>query len=569
MEAPCGVWISTAKNGKKYIERFHKDITPILLVLILLIIDSFSPQHYSRFRKFKRERRRAMLKKSAIYFLLCLLSFPITGLAQEVDLIEKAQQASWRSLERSLRFGMDNREAGSIQYHTNARMEDSKTYEQVLFIHPPWKQNGKVVGVFPDITLPKKDPRLILTGGIKDGAQGTDGVRLIVRFVEKGDELGEFERIRVGSRTTGASDSSCVLFLGYNRRIESLECSWEKDAGKTGTVMLVAEAGRTSEKDWAALTEFKITSGPARAGTGKPAGEEKEKQMVKNLKGHSSRLYAINFSPDGKHVVTASGDRTARIWSVPGGKLKTTLQGHSAHVFAAAFSPNSNRVVTASGDGTARIWRATNGNQLQELRGHTKDVLSAVFSPDGNLVATGSDDGTVKIWQAASGKEIRTFPVAGGGVYSVDFSPNGRTLAVGSTNGTVGLYRVSDGKSVQKLQGHSRAVYTVDYSKSGNRLVTASVDNTVRVWNANNGSRVQNFAGQPYYSAAYHPNGRDIVTGGDGRAVIWQAREGTRVMNLKHASGVAVRGVAVSPNGKYIALAGEDGIGRIWEVDIK
>ena len=79
---------------------------------------------------------------------------------------------------------------------------------------------------------------------------------------------------------------------------------------------------------------------------------------------------------------------------------------------------------------------------------------------------------------------------------------------------------------------------------------------------------MNNFSGQPYYSAAYHPNGRDIVTGSDGRAVVWQAREGSRVMNLKHASGVAVRAVAVSPNGKFIALAGEVGIGRIWEVNI-
>jgi len=508
-----------------------------------------------------------MMRKSTIFILVCLLGIPIAGLAQDVELIEKAQQAGWRNQERNLGFGMDNREAGSIQYHTNAKLEDGQTYDRVLFIHPPWKENGKVIGVFQDITLPKRDPRVTLAGGFKDGAQGTDGVRIIVRFIEKSAESIEMERVRVGS--TGALDNSCALFLGYNRQISRLECSWEKDAGKTGTVMLVVEAGRTSEKDWAVLTEFKITSGPAKAGVGELSDEESEKQMVKDLKGHSSRLYAINFSPDGKHVVTASGDRTARIWGVPGGNLQTTLQGHSAHVFAAAFSPNSNRVVTASGDGTARIWRVTNGTQLQELRGHSKEVLSASFSPDGNLVATGGDDGAVKIWQAASGKEVRTFSVAGGGVYSVDFSPDGRTLAVGSTNGSVGLYRVSDGTSVQKLQGHSRAVSTVNYSKSGNRLVTASVDNTVCVWNANNGSLVQEFTGQTFYSAAYHPNGRDIVTGGDGRAVVWQAREGNRIMNLKHASGVAVRSVAVSPNGKYIALAGEDGIGRIWEVDIK
>jgi WD40 repeat protein len=511
-----------------------------------------------------------MFKKITGLILVCLIGLPVIAAAQDIDLIDLATKARWRNQERDLRFGINGREAGTIQHHTNAKMEDGKTYERVLFIHPPWKENGQVVGVFDNITLPKNDPHLIVAAGFKEGAGGTDGVTFTFRFVERGTEDRERGRVRVSSREITGTGQGCTRFITYNRVIAQMECGLEEYAGKTGSVIVITAAGKNSTNDWAALTEFKITSGAAPAATGEgEAEEEKAKQKMKDLRGHSSRLYAVKFSPDGKHLVTASGDRTARIWGIPSGKLQTTLRGHSAHVFGAAFSPNSKRVVTASGDGTARIWRVANGILIQELKGHSKDVLAAAFSPDGNLVATGSDDGTVKIWQAASGKEIRTFSIAGGGVYAVDFSPNGRTLAVGSTNGSIGLFRVSDGTRAQKMQGHGRAVYTVVFSKSGNRLVSAGVDNTVRVWNVNNGSRVQNFAGQPFYSAAYHPNGRDIVTGGDGRAVVWQAREGSRVMSLKHASGVAVRAVAVSPNGRYIALAGEDGIARVWEVHIE
>lgn len=508
-----------------------------------------------------------MLKKSAIIALLCLLCVPLLGGVEDIDLIERATAARWRNLERDLRFGIDGREAGTIQYHTNATMEDGRIYERVLFIHPQWRENGQVIGVFENITLPEKDPYLIFAAGFKEGAGGTDGVTFTFRFVEKGAEDRERGRVRVGSREITGTGQGCTRFITYNRVIARMECSLEAHAGKNGSLIVIADAGKASMNDWAALTEFRITSGPAGAAKGEP--EERAKQRMKDLRGHSSRLYAVNFSPDGKHLVTASGDRTARIWGIPSGKLQITLHGHSAHVFGAAFSPNSRRVVTASGDGTARIWRVSGGSQIQELRGHSKEVLTAVFSPDGNLVATGGDDGTVKIWQAASGKEIRTFAIAAGGIYALDFSPNGRTLAVGSTNGAVGLYRVSDGGRVQQLQGHSRAVSSIDFSNSGNRLVSSSVDSTVRVWNVDNGSRVQNFAGQPFYSAAYHPNGRDVVTGGDGRAIVWQVREGSRVMSLKHASGVAVRAVAVSPDGRYIALAGEDGIARVWEVHIE
>jgi WD40 repeat protein len=61
------------------------------------------------------------------------------------------------------------------------------------------------------------------------------------------------------------------------------------------------------------------------------------------------------FSTDGERIVTASSDRTARIWAADGTAI-ATLQGHEDHVNAAAFSPDGQRIVTASLDGTARVW---------------------------------------------------------------------------------------------------------------------------------------------------------------------------------------------------------------------
>ena len=62
------------------------------------------------------------------------------------------------------------------------------------------------------------------------------------------------------------------------------------------------------------------------------------------------------FGPDGKRVVTASGDDTARIWDAASGNLSAVLKGHTFEVSSAAFSPDGRRVVTVSNDKTARIW---------------------------------------------------------------------------------------------------------------------------------------------------------------------------------------------------------------------
>jgi WD40 repeat protein len=504
-----------------------------------------------------------MLRKLGILIASGILLSALPGLAQEIDLLEKAAQARWSNRDGDrLTFGRDHKEQGLVRYESGATLEDGQRYERVLFIHPPWKSGGAVYGAFDDLAIPANDPKLVFTAGFNQGAAGTDGVSIGIRFLHGGTREGAAERrVRASSQLGSPSQTIYTLEVRYDRKLARGECSLERFAGQTGTLMLVLNAGSSADKDWAVLTELKLLSGPSAA--------EKQKERALNLTGHTGRLYGIRFSPDGNLIVTASADRTARIWAFPSGKLRTTLRGHAGIVFAADFSPNSRRVVTAGGDSTARIWQAGSGNLLQVLAGHTEAVLAAAFSPDGSLVATGSDDGTVRIWQASNGKELRSIAVASDGVYALAFHPQGRFLAVGGTNGGLSLWRVNSGQRIREFGGHTRAVSTVTFNHTGIRLVSASVDNTVIVWNTDSGKHVQDFGGQPFHAAAFSPNGRHIVTGVDGRGLIWDIKEGKRVMTLRHASGDAVRSVAFHKSGRYVALAGEDGSARIFEVELE
>src|SRR5262249_49944433 len=105
------------------------------------------------------------------------------------------------------------------------------------------------------------------------------------------------------------------------------------------------------------------------------------------------------FSPDGQRIVTASVDRTARIWGVETGKVITVLQGHEDRVLGAAFSLDGRRMATASDDKTARIWDVETGQAIAVLQGHEDRVWSAAFSPDGRRVVTASADKTARIWR--------------------------------------------------------------------------------------------------------------------------------------------------------------------------
>jgi WD40 repeat protein len=124
--------------------------------------------------------------------------------------------------------------------------------------------------------------------------------------------------------------------------------------------------------------------------------------VFRTFTGHRDALTSVQFSPDGKLLLTTSRDHDARIWDVATGNPTALLRGHGGPVFGASFSPDQRWVATAGG-ATAGLWQASNGRQLCLqptcfLRGHTEPLTSASFSPDGRRILTSSRDGTVRTY---------------------------------------------------------------------------------------------------------------------------------------------------------------------------
>ena len=121
-------------------------------------------------------------------------------------------------------------------------------------------------------------------------------------------------------------------------------------------------------------------------------------QVRATLRGHSDVVRGVAFSPDGKHIATASDDQTAKVWDAETGKELLTLRGHADSVIAVAFSPDGKRLATASEDHTAKVRDAETGKELLTLRGHSDSVYGVAFSPDGKRLATANADGTVQVY---------------------------------------------------------------------------------------------------------------------------------------------------------------------------
>ncbi|MEH1791108.1 MAG: ribosome assembly protein 4, partial [Nostoc sp.] len=129
-----------------------------------------------------------------------------------------------------------------------------------------------------------------------------------------------------------------------------------------------------------------------------------EGKLIAELKGHTDQVNSASFSPDGKRILTASSDKTARVWDIEG-KLIAELKGHTDQVNSASFSPDGKRILTASNDKTARVWDIS-GKLIAELKGHTSYVISASFSPDGKRILTASNDKTARVWRADNLDEL-------------------------------------------------------------------------------------------------------------------------------------------------------------------
>jgi len=284
------------------------------------------------------------------------------------------------------------------------------------------------------------------------------------------------------------------------------------------------------------------------------------------ITGHKDTVRSIAFSPDGRRLVTASSDKSARIWDAETGREILRLGGHTGGVGSAVFSPDGGRVATASSDRTARIWDASTGREIAVLSGHTDRVRCVTFSPDGRQLATAANDKTARVWDAATGETIMVLRGHTEVLTWVAFSPDGRRLVTASHDKTARIWDAATGRQLTLLSGHTGLVTSAVFSPDGRRVATSSFDKTARIWDAATGRAITELRGhaQMVTSVAFSSDARRIVTGsGDKTARTWDAETGQQIMVLKHPD--SVEAAAFSPDDQRIATASADRNARVWD----
>lgn len=313
-------------------------------------------------------------------------------------------------------------------------------------------------------------------------------------------------------------------------------------------------------------------------------------RLMRTYYGHTDRVYAVSYSPDGRFLASASRDGSVKIWDASGATRQSL---HSFEInpdpapdsYGAtnlSFSPDGKLLVATNAKSEIIVWDTAFWQEVRrKTTAHEGTIWGLAFSPDSAQLLTGGADGQLKLWNVSDLSEINTFSEHKEGVEAVAFSPDGAFIASASLDGTSKVWQLSNFARIASFTLPSRIISNpprmtgVTFSLNSQRLISASTDGNVYVWDIASGSQIMKIGGHDdwVYGLAIRPGsdsdaveGEIISAGADRSIRIWGGVYGRPKLELRGHTD-QVYAVALNPRDDgVLASASADGTVRLWDI---
>ena len=221
-------------------------------------------------------------------------------------------------------------------------------------------------------------------------------------------------------------------------------------------------------------------------------------RQVKTLKGHTSYVESIAFSPDGQTLVSGSQKGNMRFWDVRDGKHEKTLDLHNDSITSISFSHNAQVIAYGNHNGTVSLLDVNTYENIRTFTGHADEVKTLTFSPDDQTLASTGVDSTLRLWDVSTVQQkmvltgywrkgyMETF-------WNVFFRPDGKVVACHSGSsypyfsshlwGKIQLWDVINGQHKHQITTDISAPLSTAFSPDGKTIAKGSMDGIVFLWN--------------------------------------------------------------------------------------
>lgn len=245
---------------------------------------------------------------------------------------------------------------------------------------------------------------------------------------------------------------------------------------------------------------------------------------VQIWKGHGDTVRSLTFTPDSALLVAGGGVSGAigqvRVYSVAGARETLIFGDHTDIVNKASVSPDGKWVVSASSDKTLKVWELATGKLMQTLRDHADQVLAVAWHPSGKHIVSASLDKNFKTWDTATWKRLYSVPAHDEGIYDVDMTPSGNQIYTSGADKRVRVWNFGiEGAGHVRDFGLGQPTWAADVS--GTDAILTAGDTRLHVWRLADGSELLNLDMlDDVLSVAVSPDRLSVVAGLRGGDVV-------------------------------------------------